>query len=1360
MNYLIKYICRLKMVLFALIVCTNLYAQHRHFSKIPTQEGDANLSVRQVIQDKQGFLWLATFSGLYRFEGDDYILYHRFRGKDEVNQDVTALLKDQNSNIWIGTNDGLFKYNPETDDLTRFFRNNDEPNSIGTNKIRSLAMDNMGRIWIGTYDMGMYLYDSKNDSFLKISFKEHTRFEPKYVKTIYAGDNSKIWFGTLNNGLYCFSYTNSETHSVLNFREENNDRKLSNNYVLEIFKDTDGTIAVGTRNGLNIFNSELGEFTDVSTEYFMPGSMTNFFRSIIRDRNGMLWIGTWGGLIQCNSFLDIQNGNYQLVTHNRNIPSSISHNQIMDIFQDKSGVIWLATENGINRYDPYFNQFQPLYGDVIDKLREPTATAFSNYKDGMLILTLSDGILFKKEKEVKSFYQKKYPGFESEKCYSLCVDSENNIWAGSNNGVLAKIDNHSRLATSFKHSDESIAIYSIVEFDGVLVIGTAGEGVKYFDPTTNKFQSERGLSANINVNEIFIDSKKQMWVASQFGIFKKEYKSGSFEYYLPDNGDSILNPNIFFDVAESADGKIYIGGRNGLYIYDEVNNEFYNKTFDRSEKLWVTNLQFDSKQNLWLNLNFNKVAKVEANSNNLLVYNVNNGIRTSPYNQRGFFIDKNDKIFISGFDQIFEFDAAHLVKNTYAPQPQLTKLQINNIEIHPGTKLNNQQILERSISYEKKIVLNHLNKDFTISFTSDSYRNAKENKFRFKLHGYDEEWNESKAHSAKYTNLSPGNYTFEVFGANNDGLWSNESASIEIRILPAPLLSTFAFILYFIILCVSAFFLRRILVARIRLKRELLIEKVKRDKEEKFNKERLQFYTNISHELRTPLTLIMGPAKELIAGDKPNSTNAKLHQLILNNSQRLLSLVNQLLDFRKSLYQGMKLKVIHTNFIDIIESNIAAFEYMARDKNIHVDFKTSERTVKGWFDVEKLDIILFNILSNAFKYTPDYGLVRLDLAIANANKNFSIRHIELRISNTGKGIPKEMQEKVFERFFQVKDKNQTTNVNTGTGIGLALVKNLVELNRGKITLTSEPGKTTTFSVFLPFNREDFDDDEIFDFKRDADRRTKELIKTVDARNEDSFYEKKDQKRKKVLVVEDNQELRDYLAGYLGSDFKVYTAKDGQEGLERCLEKSPDLVVSDVMMDNIDGVQFCRKLKSLPEISHIPVILMTAMASVENKLEGYKIGADDYITKPFEPQLLKLRVHNILNNRSKIIKDFGKNDKVSFKQLTTSKIDEDFLNKVIDLIDKNIDNANFDMESFSKNLGVSSSQLYRKIKGIAGVSPNEFIRTYRLREAAKMIEKTSLTMTEIAYKVGFNDSLYFSKCFKKQYGVSPSKYKKG
>ncbi|WP_297089341.1 two-component regulator propeller domain-containing protein [uncultured Draconibacterium sp.] len=1334
-------------------------AQNHSFNKIPTKEGDANLSVRRVLQDNQGYLWIATFSGLYKYSGDDYVYQHQFRNSKQINSDVTALIEDNSDNIWIGTNDGLSKYNPETEELITYRPEERGGNSIGSNKIRSLAIDDNNHIWIGTYDKGLFLYNQQKDNFTKIDFKKYTNTFPNSIRAIFP-DKDKIWFGTLHNGLYCFTYQNEEVQSLKNFRVENESQFLSHNHVYEIFKDNDGTMAIGTRGGLNVFNTKLNKFEDISSEIFPPGSMTNYFRSVCRDRNGKLWIGTWGGLILCDSFSDIENGKYQLITYNRNISNSISNSQIMDIFQDKSGIIWVTTENGLNRYDPYFNQFKPLHGPAINELREQSATDFYPWKNGMLILSLFDGLIEKQEEQLLPFLEKDTYKTNNEKFYSLLVDSENNIWVGSYNGFLVKIDGKTKAISTFKHSSNNIPIYSINELQkNTLAIGTFGEGLKYFDIKTGKFREEKGLSSGIQINAIHCDSKNRMWVATETGIFKKDKNSNSFHYYLPDNPDSILNPNIFIAIAESESNEIFIGGRNGLYIYNENTKSFSTKTFDKQNQLWVTNLQFDSEQNLWLNLNFNKIAKWDRGTNLLIPFNVNNGIRSSSYNRRGFFIDKNDRILISGFDQIFEFDATKPVINNYSPTPVFTNLLINNIDIHTDTRLNDQQIIKRNIAFEEKIELNSRNKDFSVSFTSSSYLNMRENKYRYMLHGYDKEWHIGKERTARYTNLRPGRYTFEVYSANNDGVWCTKPARLQMRIKPAPLLSFYAFTLYIIAFIIILYFSRRIILARMKLKKELLVEKVKRDKEEKFHQERLRFYTNISHELRTPLSLILGPTKQLISSDKPIPPSSRLLQLVMNNSQRMLSLVNQLLDFRKSLHQGMKLKVTRTNLVEIIESNIEAFAYMAEEKHIHVEFKSSERKLNGWFDLEKLDIILFNILSNAFKYTPDYGLVNLELNMLEANKNMQTQHVELKISNTGKGIPQKLQEKVFERYFQVSDAVKSSNINTGTGtgIGLALVKNVVELHHGKIALESIPGESTTFTIILPVNKNDYSEEEIFDFSRDADRRTKELIKTIDARKEETFYNKKDAEKKKLLIVEDNQELRDYLAGFLSQEYKVYAATNGEEGLERCKEKNPDMVVSDIMMENMDGLQFCKTLKSTPEISHIPVILMTALASVENKLEGYKTGADDYITKPFDPELLRIRIEKILENLTNLKKKFGKDFNLSSKELTVSKIDEEFLNKVIALIEENIDNSSFDIDSFCKNLGISSSQLYRKIKSITGVSPNEFIRTFRLRKAAELILESKLSISEIAYKVGFNDALYFSKCFKKQFGTSPSKY---
>lgn len=1335
-----------------------LHGQQQHFDKIPTQDGDANLSVRQVIQDNQGFLWLATFSGLYRFDGDDFIRRHVFSNNAAINSDINALLQDHDNNIWIGTNDGLVKYNPETETLITYRTIDKQPNSISNNKIRCLAMDQENRIWIGTRDEGLNLFNPVEDNFIRINIRDVYESGPLYVKTILPDENGKIWIGTLGQGLFCFNYSDSKVNDVCHYRNSNEEHWISHNFVYNLFKDTDGTLAVATRAGINVLDPETQRFKDVTSDVFLPGSMSNFFRSVFRDKNGKLWLGSWGGLFLCDSFDDIKSGNYQLIKHDRNIANSISHNQIMDIFQDMSGVIWVSTENGLNRYDPYFNQFRPLQGAVIDELSEQTATDFIRFKDRLLILTLSDGVLQKVGNDISSFHKEGRPEFENEKFYSLFVDDENTAWAGSYNGLLVREDVSNGALATYVHSEKNTPIYSICSAGkNVLAIGTFGEGLKYFNTKTRKFSIDRGLSANMHVNDIYFDSKQRMWVATETGIFKKENASQNFEYFLPDNPNSFLTPNVFLDIEESPNNEIIIGGRNGLYIYNETSKSFDSKKFDNPVQLWVTNLQFDSKQNLWLNMNFNKIAKWDKETGKLIVFNVNNGIRSSSYNRRGFFIDDNDWIYISGFDQIYELNSQKLLQNEFIPTPVFTQLIINNTEVHTGALLNRQKILEKNITFTKAITLDNQNKDFTINFSTSSYLNTKANRYRYILHGYDYEWHIGNRRSASYTNLRAGKYTFEVYAANNDGLWSENSAALDIRIKPKPLLSPLAILIYILSFAILIYFSRQIFIARIKLRRELMVEKVMREKVEKFNQERLRFYTNISHELRTPLTLILGPTKDLISKDKPNSESSRLHQLVLNNSQRLLSLVNQLLDFRKSLHQGMKLKVTQANLVDIVESNIDAFAYMADEKHIKVDFKTSDPKLKGWYDLEKLDMILFNILSNAFKYTPEYGYVELELKTMAPNNKFQDQHVELKIKNTGKGIPGHLQQKVFERFFQIDEDKNTGNANPGTGIGLALVKSMVELHHGKIDLESIPGKSTTFTILLPIHKENYSEEEIFDFTRDADRRTTELIQSVDARNQESVYEKIDSQQKKILIVEDNQELRNYLYSFLSSDYKVYTANDGAEGLLLCEEKYPDLIISDVMMDNMDGLQFCKRLKSNPEISHIPLILMTALASVENKLEGYKTGADDYITKPFEPELLKIRVKNILQSISKAKEEFAQNPKITSKELTVSKIDEEFLNQAIDLLTQNLDNGSFDIEDFSKNLGVSSPQLYRKIKAISGVSPNEFVRTFRLRQAAKMMQETQLSISEIAYKVGFNDSLYFSKCFKKQFGVTPSKY---
>ncbi|MEZ5104979.1 MAG: two-component regulator propeller domain-containing protein [Draconibacterium sp.] len=1348
-------LCKTFIILFTSFINFYCNAQVHYFEKVPTKDGEVNLSVRQIIQDNSGFLWLATFSGLYRYEGDEFIIKHDFIKDEQINSDVTSLIVDKENKIWIGTNNGLSVYNPATEEIVTYLHDENISNSIGSNKIRSLGIDQSGQIYVGTFNAGLYLFHSESNGFLKVDFGAGVK-SPAYIRTMLFEGDGKLWIGTLNDGLYSLKLKGTNAESVCNFRNEDPKNKLSYNNVYCLFKDNDSTIVAGTKEGLSFYNSKTNTYIKTIVTEFTSFNLTNFFRSILRDNKGKLWIGTWGGLFICKSFEDLENDNYELVTHKSNISHSVSSEQIMNIFQDNSEIVWIGTEDGLNKYDPYQNQFQPLGGELMNSLKEQTATDFCSFNDGILILTLTDGLLFKKDNKINHIYEKQLSGLLNDKLYSVLVDSNNNIWIGSFSGLLIKIREKDQSVNVFRHSSENIPIYCMRELEnGLLLIGTGGGGLKHFNTKTEKFTLNPNLPEDGTINDIFIDSQKNLWVATPSGIFQKAANKKEFEYYLPDKPDEVLNPNIFLSIKETGKGEIMIGGRNGFYIYDKLSNTFKQKKFATSEQLWITNIQIDSEDNLWFNLNFNRIAKWDVKKDELLFFFVNNGIRTSAYNRRGFFINSDDELYISGFDEIFRFNTSAPIINTYSPKPVFTKLVINNTPVHAGTELNKQVILNLNIEIQKKIILSNRNKDFTLYFASTSFLNSRKNNYRYILHGYDNDWHTGTEKSAHYTNLNPGHYTFEVFSSNNDGYWSNTSAKLEIRVKPSPFLSIWAILAYVTIIFYTVLQVRRIVNTRIQLKRELLIEKVKRDKEEKFNQERLRFYTNISHELRTPLTLIMGPIKQLIGGETDSVTISRLHNLILNNSQRLLSLVNQLLDFRKSIYEGLKLKAVYSNIVEIIESNIDAFSFMAKEKSINVEFNVENKLIEGWVDIEKLDIILFNILSNAFKYTPERGLVKIELETGKAGNGLPFNHIRIIITNSGKGIPRNLQEKVFERFYQIKD--DLNEAKLGTGIGLSLVKKLVELHHGKITLDSEPEKYTSFSVILPLEREAYSDEEVFDFKRDADRRTKELVGSLKAKRRQIRNTDKNGSISKVLIVEDNIDLRDFLTEYLSNEYIVFNTDNAKEGLEICKTENPELVISDVMMEGMDGFEFCAEIKSTPEISHIPVILMTAMASVENKIIGYKVGADDYITKPFEPELLKIRVHNILDNLSKIKKGFGQSITLSAKELTISKIDEDFIQKVVDLIEENIDNSDFDTDSFCKIIGVSSSQLYRKIKSITGLSPNEFLRTYRLKKAAVMIAETNLNISEIAYKVGFNDALYFSKCFKKQFGVTPSNY---
>lgn len=1347
------------LVCFLFQCLLSINAQEYYFERIGTIEGENNLSARKIVQDEKGVIWIATFNGLYRYEGGEFIVKHNFRHNQIINPDVTALLLDKANNLWIGTDRGLSKYNLESEQLTAFDDEDEISDSVQNERIRALALDSSGNVWIGTRDSGLKIYNHLTREFLSVDFNLLKVKAPTHVKTIHIPNDSTIWLGTLYNGLYRLSVSGCK---VLNANQYAVADSFVESSVHTVFSDRDYQVIVGTDQGLFVYGTPNNNIREIHPLQVSKGSQSNFYKKIARDNHGKYWIGTYDGLLVCQTLDELESGHFSFFKHSQGINHSLSHNQILDVFQDKSGVTWIGTENGLNKFDPYRSQFHPLVGSALQGISEKSATAFQPYNNGMLLLTLSDGLFFKKGNEIISFSNdlKSITDLGNEKFYSMFVDSNKDIWLGSYSGLLVRLNSIGAFRDKYKISKEGSPIYSIEGLDeNTLLIGTGSHRgrLSRFNIKTSIASVDSGLERNLEINKVHIDLKGNVWLVTQQGVFLKKDKGGSYEEFLPENPISVVSPNIFNDIAESASGEIFVGGRNGLYRYNENQNRFDKLSLNSIPNLWITNLQFDNLGVLWLNLNFNRIASWDPNSGQTLLFSVDNGVRSSPVNHRGFSIDKDNVLYFSGFDQLYYCNTDKIEIDTYTPPPFLTELMINNTVIAAGDSINNQVVLEKNISYQTDLTLSYENRNFTLTFSNGALRVSRNIKYRYKLHGYDKDWIIGQTRSVQYIGLKSGKYVFEIFCTNSYGVWSKESLVLPIRIKPSPFLTFWAFCIYLTLFLIVAYLINRVYVIRGRLKRELVVEKVKREKEEAFHQERLRFYTNISHELRTPLTLIIGPVEKMIDNEIGGSEKSKMLGLVYDNSKRLLALLNQLLDFRKSLFEGVKLGVTKINLVHVVESNISAFGYMAKDKSLTVQFENEcNDSVVGWCDHEKLDSILFNVLSNAFKHTPKRGSIVVNLS-TGVCVDIGLVSIIIKVTNSGNGIPKHLQDKIFERFYKIDDKDDVYR-GAGFGIGLSIVKKMVELHRGNITVESEVGVYARFTIALPIDRESYFDNEIFDFDKGADVVTNLVVPVSNSVGIERAAAGNSDEKRKLLLVEDNVGLREFLTDYLANEFEVFVASDGVAGFDICEKEMPDLVVSDVMMDNMSGFEFCEKIKTSARISHIPIVLMTALVSTENVIKGYKLGADDYISKPFEPELLKIRLVNLLENRAKARNQFLQSYHVSAKELTVSKIDEDFMDGLIKLLDKYLKHEGLDVDLICKEVGVSSSHLYRKIKGITGLSPMEFMNSYKLNKACRLLVETNMNISEISYEIGLGNPNYFSRLFKKHFHTTPSRYR--
>ncbi|MGZ3900785.1 MAG: two-component regulator propeller domain-containing protein, partial [Bacteroidia bacterium] len=945
---------------------------------------------------------------------------------------------------------------------------------------------------------------------------------------------------------------------------------------------------------------------------------------------------------------------------------------------------------------------------------------------------------------------------------SLCIDDEGILWVGTYTGGLNRFDGKN--FKHYRHDDADSAslandnIWKIFEDrERNLWIGTLGSGLDLMDKKTSRFkhyqlkQDKPGTLPSNFISDILQDRAGNLWIGTDNGVavFKKNNNSQIF--YQHSNDRNSLSNNNVMSILEDSKGRIWVGTREGLNLFDEQSKNF--QIFTMSDGLpdnMILNILEDEHQSLWIstpNGLCNAIPKQKENGTGLSVisYNELNNLQNQEFNSKAAYKTREGELIFGGPSGFNIINPSAIKKPVYYTKIVFTDLEILNKKIEPGELVNNRVLLQRSLSQLQGIDLKYKENVFSIEFVSLDYANSTRDKYAYMLEGFNPDWlyADGNQRRATYTNLDPGHYTFKVKVLNSDGLWSNVKV-LQITIEPPFWRTPVAYVIYILIAAGLLILIRRITLDRIHMRYEVAHQRREADRAHALEQLKTKFFTNVSHEFRTPLSLIIAPLDKIIK-QTPDEDHKKQLNLVQRNAKRLLNLVNQLLDFRKMEVQELKL---HPSIGDIIRFSrdiSHSFLDIAEKKKIQLSFSSNVDSLEIYFDKDKIEKILFNLLSNAFKYTHDNGMVSINLIYNTPINIENDGTLAIEVKDTGIGIPADMHEKIFEPFFQTDVPESM--VNQGTGIGLAITKAFVKLQNGMITVKSEPERGTCFTVLLPAKK-------IYDSPSEATSNPKA---PEDAEQIISEESQKHGKKKTILVVEDSEDLRFYLKDNLKIQYKVEEATNGKEGWEKIKLLNPDLVVSDIMMPLMDGVELARKIKTATATAHIPVILLTAMGSEEKQLAGFKAGVNDYITKPFTFEILASRIRNLLAQQELLHKRFQKQIEVNPGEVTITPVDEKFLKHALEVVEKNMDVPEFSVEDFSHDMYMNRVTLYRKILSLTGKTPIEFIRSIRLKRAAQLLEKSGLSIAEIAYEVGFNNPKNFTKFFKEEFKMLPSQY---
>lgn len=1353
MNSIIKIsIKKFFVPLFFLFATHNIASQTQAiFKRIDQSNGLSSNRITGIIKEKDGFVWIGTGNGLNRYDGKEFKIYNSNNSSLESNN-ISDILLDKKGRIWVATQGGgLNLYDHLSDDFIVYKNDVNNPTSLPSNQLYKLFEDSNENLWIGS-ENGLCLFVEESKVFIPYNQSLNGySINQNSVTSIFESDDGNLWIGTFGSGLSKFSISNKR------FKNIESDDKIFEDFIHTISKLNEDTLLIGTSgNGLLKFDLKTEKFSKFFNNSLDLKNEIKIVRSLHTDKQGNLWIGTDGNGVIMVEYVDSQNPKIKVFRHTPGVYSSLSSNAVYNIIEDEEDNIWIGTAwNGVNILEQR-NNFELISNDI--EGLNPTPV-LSIHKNKNKLYLGSDGLgltVFDIETNViKRFNKSLNTDIGGDYIQCIYQDKEEILWLGTYANGIIKFNPKTETFTNYKHDKEntnSISfndVRNIIEENNNLWIASWGGGLNYYDRAKDEFASFReniNDSTSISSDNIvaMIKTGDTIWLGTYGGgvnLFNTNTKK-SKQLKNIKNSNTSTNSNNILSLYKDSKNNVWIGDSEGKInrfnldtgkFEDIKNNEVVK---DQSEVAIIE----DDMGNIWFSTE-NGIYKFDYDIDRF----TNFPSLAGAYRINSVFKDDDGLLYFGRSDGVLRFDPNNISNANIQPEVKITNFKLFNEELSIGSN----EIIHENITSTKDITLEHDLNVLTFEFAALQFPFSNRCEYSIQMEGFDKEWREiGTDRTVTYTNLFPGEYTFKVKSKELGSTWGKDYTSINIEILKPFWMEWWAILVYILVFLFILYLFRKYTVAWENLKSNLKLEKLTHEKDIELYDLKQQFFTNISHDIRTPVTLISGSINRLLEKQDLFTNDLKNpFDTIKKNGDKLVSLVNELLDYRRLEHEKVKLNLIRENLVEFCEEIYLSFKEMAVEKEIDFIFKTNSQNAIIWFDKHQLEKVLYNLLSNAFKFSKKEGVI--EFSIFEMEKV-----IQLHIKDKGIGIAKNQLDKIFNRFYQSKSDD---NIN-GFGLGLSISKDIVKSHGGEIIVNSKKNEGTEFVISLKKGRTHFDTNSIVEDENDKVKinplRVAKVGKLMQSKDK---KEDEDSIKPTLLVVDDNVEILDYIFEILSEDYDIIKALNGEEALELAYNNPLDLIISDVMMPVMDGIALTKELKTNIRTSHIPILLLTARASFAHKIEGFDVGADEYITKPFNELLLKTRISSILKNRELLHAKFWKKELIPMSELKLNKSDETFMLKLIKILDDNLSSKDLNVNFVCGELGMSHSVVYKKIKSLTNMTYVEFVRDFRLKTAKKLIEEHDFTVLDACYHVGYSNRKYFSKLFKKRFGNNPSDY---